>query len=539
MKRFFKTLIGLSIAALAITLISCSQPTGRNSDTGNGGITPSAPQETPIEKAFKELSVSPEKVFKQTNKVMLQTTTSVSGVTITWTASPEGYIETAGSDIGKIKKRDTEDKSITLTATAVKDGENKTKTFTVVVCAENTEPSAQDFAASLAIPSFVSSDMPLPKTVDGYTDATITWESADESIIKMEDDGSGPKGSIVLDIVDRKVKLTATVSYRGNTGTKNFDVTVGHVEEISPNPYDKYQFTGTEFISTEWYEGAIDEGYKYRYADVKTDSAGIKSAVFTRIADYRNGKWMTKQDIQAFINRALNDLKTLKNANSLTLSDFKTVMSALSGRDVTEDKDIFNAINKLPYHITPDTYEEFAELNEQEKTAKLKEYIPFMEKEADNDLIWTDNKFSPAPYSYSFIKKDENIIFQANVLYDSGKPWYKQDGEYACDETFELNPPNPVSIMSVCLYEKKRFLNIYELWIDFIKVTGSSGDKYHGEISYPALPPETINATLKNSPDETATVTITVNGDTMSASVKTGSDSEKTYILHFKGYELH
>ena len=406
MKRFFKTLIGLSIAALAITLISCSQPTGGNSDTGNGGITPSAPQETPIEKALKELSVSPEKVFKQTNKVMLQTTTSVSGVTITWTASPEGYIETAGSDIGKIKKRDTEDKSITLTATAVKDGENKTKTFTVVVCAENTEPSAQDFAASLAIPSFVSSDMPLPKTVDGYTDATITWESADESIIKMEDDGSGPKGSIVLDIVDRKVKLTATVSYRGNTGTKNFDVTVGHVEEISPNPYDKYQFTGTEFISTEWYEGAIDEGYKYRYADVKTDSAGIKSAVFTRIADYRNGKWMTKQDIQAFINRALNDLKTLKNANSLTLSDFKTVMSALSGRDVTEDKDIFNAINKLPYHITPDTYEEFAELNEQEKTAKLKEYIPFMEKEADNDLIWTDNKFSPAPYSYSFIKKD-------------------------------------------------------------------------------------------------------------------------------------
>jgi len=177
-----------------------------------------------------------------------------------------------------------------MATTAVKDGENKTKTFTVVVCAENTEPSAQDFAASLAIPSFVSSDMPLPKTVDGYTDAAITWESADDSIIKIEDDGSGQKGSIVLDIVDRKVKLTATVSYRGNTGTKNFDVTVGHVEEINLNPYDKYQFTGTEFISTEWYEGKIDEGYKYRYADVKTDSAGIKSAVFTRIADYRNGK---------------------------------------------------------------------------------------------------------------------------------------------------------------------------------------------------------------------------------------------------------
>ena len=244
MKNFIKNCIGLSIAALAITLISCSQPTG--------SITPSVPQETPVEKALKELSVNPKKVFKLTNKVTLPTTTSVSGVTITWAASPVDYIETAGADIGTIKKRDTEDKSITLTATAVKDGETGTKTFTVIVCAENTEPTAQGFADSLAIPSSVSSDMLLPKDIAGYT-AAITWKSDDDDIIKIDTVGGDEKGVITKDIVDRKVKLTAKVEYKSETVTKEFDVNVNHIEEISSDTSHsiyKYEFTGTEVTYT-------------------------------------------------------------------------------------------------------------------------------------------------------------------------------------------------------------------------------------------------------------------------------------------------
>ena len=398
MKNFIKNCIGLSIAALAITLISCSNI---GSGSENGGITPSVPQETPVEKALKELSVSPEKVFKLTDKVTLPTTTSVSGVTITWAASPEGYIETAGTDIGTIKKRDAEDKSITLTATAVKDGETGTKTFTITVCAENTEPSARDFADSLTIPSSVSSDMTLPKDVVGYT-AAITWISADENIIKIEDNGSDEKGVITKDIVDRKVKLTAKVEYKSETAIKEFDVNVSHIEEISFETSDsiyKYEFTGTEFIYTrvDKVSKEITSGYKYGYSEVEPKS---KKAVFIKTTSYMNGKWMTKQDFESLLNQGSAELNRLKNKNPLTLGDFKTFCSMMSEemKDATDDQ-IFRQLN-ISANGALGNKTDFDGLSPAAKTAKLKACISVFESSFLMQKALISTQFSPAFYRY-------------------------------------------------------------------------------------------------------------------------------------------
>ena len=432
MKNFIKNFVGLSIAALAITLISCSQPAGGNSDTGNGGITPSAPQETPVEKALKELSVSPKKVFKLTNKVTLPTTTSVSGVTITWAASPEGYIETAGTDIGKIKKRDTEDKSITLTATAVKDGENKTKTFTVVVCAENTEPSAQDFADALMISSSVSSDMTLPKDIAGYT-AAITWKSANESIIKIETVGGDEKGVITQDIVDRKVKLTAKVEYKSETATKEFDVNVSHIEEISSETSHsiyKYEFTGTEVTYTviNKDDNKISYGYKYGYSEVDPES---KKALFIKTASYMNGKWMTKQDFESLLNQLTVELNRLENKNPLTLGDFKTLVSMISEEmKDAPDEVIFTWLNGMSGGVLGEETD-FDGLSETEKTAKLKSCISVLKELFRMQEFLTSEQFSSARYTYDLMKKSDGTYeFSAKALYDSGKSWYEQKGDY-------------------------------------------------------------------------------------------------------------
>ena len=439
MKNFIKNFVGLSIAALAITLISCSQPAGGNSDTGNGGITPSAPQETPVEKALKELSVSPEKVFKQTNKVMLQTTTSVSGVTITWTASPEGYIETAGTDIGKIKKHDTEDKSITLTATAVKDGENKTKTFTVVVCAENTEPSAQDFADALMISSSVSSDMTLPKDIAGYT-AAITWESDDDDIIKIETVGGDEKGVITKDIVDRKVKLTAKVEYKSETATKEFDVNVNHIEEISSETSDsiyKYEFTGTEVIYTRFDKdkNKIRDGYKYGYSEVEPKS---KKAVFIKTTSYMNGKWMTKQDFESLLNQLTVELNRLENKNPLTLGDFKTLVSMISEEmKDAPDEVIFTWLNGMSGGVLGEETD-FDGLSEAEKTANLKLCISVLKELFRMQEFLASEQFSSALYGYDLMKKSDGTYeFSAKALYDSGKSWYEQHGSYKYHNALE------------------------------------------------------------------------------------------------------
>lgn len=523
MKNFIKNCIGLSIAALAITLISCSQPTG--------SITPSVPQETPVEKALKELSVNPKKVFKLTDKVTLPTTTSVSGVTITWTASPEGYIETAGADIGTIKKRDAEDKSITLTATAVKDGETGTKTFTVIVCAENTEPTARDFADSLTIPSSVSSDMLLPKDVAGYT-AAITWESDDDDIIKIETVGGDKKGVITKDIVDRKVKLTAKVEYKSETVTKEFDVNVNHIAEIISEAFNsiyKYEFTGTEFIYTviNKDDNKISYGYKYGYSEVDPES---KKAVFIQTASYMNGKWMTKQDFESLLKQMTVELNRLENKKPLTLGDFKTLVSMISEEmeDATDDK-IFAWLDTLTDLLGDKT--DFDKLSETEKTAKLKSCISVLKELFRMQEFLTSEQFSSARYTYDLMKKVDGTYekFSAKALYDSGKSWYEQKGDYNYEG--ESETIKWIELQG-CKIDSGIFL--------FLSLRKNDNKRYEtGNVPVPFNEGTSITLTGSEGSISVVITNITVSSaGTMTGDIGIDGDTAQSYTLNFDGMSL-
>lgn len=524
MKRLIKKIIGLSVIVPAIMLISCSNI---GSGSENGGITP---QETPVEKALKELSVSPEKVFKLTDKVTLPTTTSVSGVTITWAAIPEGYIETAGTDIGKIKKRDTEDKNITLTATAVKDGETGTKNFTITVCAENTEPSARDFADSLTIPSSVSSDMTLPKDVVGYT-AAITWISADENIIKIEDNGSDEKGVITKDIVDRKVKLTAKVEYKSETAIKEFDVNVSHIEEISSetsHSIDKYEFTGTEFIYTrvDKVSKEITSGYKYGYSEVDSE---LKKAVFIKNALYINGKWMTKQDFESLLNQGSAELNRLKNKNPLTLGDFKTFYSMMPGsKENPTDDDIFGFLS-VPGALGNKT--DFDKLSETEKTAKLKSCISVLKELFRMQEFLTSEQFSSARYTYDLMKKVDGTYekFSAKALYDSGKSWYEQKGDYNYEG--ESETIKWIELQG-CKIDSGIFL--------FLSLRKNDNKRYEtGNVPVPFNEGTSITLTGSEGSISVVITNITVSSaGTMTGDIGIDGDTAQSYTLNFDGMSL-
>ena len=525
MKRLIKKIIGLSVIVPAIMLISCSNI---GSGSENGGITP---QETPVEKALKELSVSPEKVFKLTDKVTLPTTTSVSGVTITWAAIPEGYIETAGTDIGKIKKRDTEDKNITLTATAVKDGETKTKTFTITVCAENTEPSARDFADSLTIPSSVSSDMTLPKTVDGYAAAVVTWTSADENIIKIEDNGSDEKGVITKDIVDRKVKLTAEVQYKSATAIKEFDVNVSHIEEISFETSDsiyKYEFTGTEVIytSADKANNKIHYGYKCGYSEVEPK---LKKAVFIKTALYLNGKWMTKQYIESLLNQILAELNRLKNKNPLTLGDFKTFYSIMPGsKENPTDDDIFGFLSVIG---ALGNKTDFDGLSEAEKTAKLKACISVFESSFLMQKALISTQFSPAFYRYELTKQsDGTYTFSAAGMYDSGKSWYEQNGRYDYDS-------ESGTIKWISLSGNKIDSGIF-LYLSLTKNDNKSYRTAGMGVRFNEGTPITLSGSDGSISVVITNITVSSAG-TMTANISIDGGAAQSYTLKFEGSNLN
>lgn len=577
MKHLIKTIFGLSIAALLTVFISCPQPAGPGGGSsgtvtpvpespggGNNGTVTPVP-ESPVEKALGELTVSPLKVYKHTAKLELSTT-SVPGVTITWTASPEGYINLeSGADFGKIIKREpaagTEKTEVTLTAKATKDGETKTKTFTVTVYPESAEPSAQDLADFLSLSSAVfSANVTLQKSVDGYPSSVVTWASADENIIKIETVGTELKGIIGYDLIDRTVKLTATVNYNSGIGTKEFNVTVDRVSEIKEeynendsegNPITfikKYEFTGTELVITETKkaDNVLRWGVKFAYTDVQTASDGTKTAVFQKTANYNNGSWKTSQqlleEMRNLINKMLTELEKLKNKSSLTLQDFRESFSRISDKNFNSmsDEEFFGLV-KGNIGLAC-SYEEFTAFSDADKSAKLKDGIertvPYLRQQLP---FLTMNNISPVVLcAYSFERGlDGKLAFAAISHYDSGKPWYDQKGMYIFDNT---ESPSPNTIKRITLSVGKNGPDTYDANIMIEKTDGSNNPKnYDGTTPYtPGDTSITTTLTERNNPSDTITVTISgipVPSDgTMSILVQIDGGTAQPYTLKFQGY---
>ncbi|WP_428770014.1 immunoglobulin-like domain-containing protein [Treponema sp. HNW] len=577
MKRLFKTIFGLSIAALLTVFISCPQPIGPGGGTNphtpsNPGTVPAVPSQTPVEKALAELTVSPLKVFKETTKVNLPTATSVPDVTISWTALPEGYINVeSGADLGKILKRETEDTEVTLTATATKDGETKTKTFKITIHPETAEPDAQALAAGLAIQPAVSADFTLPKTVSGYSAAAITWESADDKIIKIEEVSGQKKAIITYDLIDKAVTLTASIHYDdGNPDTpddaeKTFSVTVKRVEKITeehPDSISTYEFTGNEYIRihTDKLTGKIKSGTKYTYTDVQTAADGTKTALFTQTAIYQKtegeatGKWMTKtetlQEIQQYFNTALSKLAELKKKNLLKLENFQ-IFPGLGHADTREK--MFKNLQWFPDENNPlktYTFETFDDLEDAQESAELKKMLLIIEKFLNQNLpvqiAMTESMFGAYKCKYEFYKSGspETINFYTNILYNPAKPWYEQRGVYGF-----LNSASPVpagEIMGMDLSVRERDQNQYEASIDISISDGTNPSKnYNGPAPYTSGT-TAITATLQESEGSSGpSISVTISGinvdaaGKMTANVQIDTGAPQSLTLKFEGRPLN
>lgn len=563
MKHLIKTVFGLSIAALLTVFISCPQPAGPGG--GNSGTVTPVPK-TPVEKALGELTVSPVQVYNGTDKVDLPITTSIAGVTIEWTAEPADYIKTEDPDRGKILKREpvtgTEKTEVTLTAKATKDGEVKTKTFKIIIYPATVEPDAQALASSVACPASVSQDFTLQKSVDGYPSSVVTWASADDKIIKIES-GTDIKGIIGYDLIDRTVKLTATVNYNSGIGIKDFNVTVDRVSEIKEeyNHLDsegkpitvikKYEFNGTELVITETKkaDNVLQRGVKYTYTDVQTASDGTKTAVFQETANYINGSWKTSrqllEEVRNQINKMLTELEKLKNKSSLTLQDFREPFSRIfPNKDFNSMSDTeFFGLVKGNIGLAC-SYEEFTAFSDADKSAKLKDGIertvPYLRQQLP--LLTMNNVFPAVLCAYSFERDtDGKLAFATVSHYDSAKSWYDQKGMYIFDNT---ESPSPNTIRRISFRVGKNGPDTYDANIMIEKTDGSNNPKnYSGNTPY--TPRDTsITKTLTENHDPSDTIAVTISGitvssdGTMSTQVQIDGGTAQPYILKFQDYSF-
>ena len=556
MKHFIKTIFGLSIIALSVMLISCPQSV--NPGGGNSGTVTPVPK-TSVEKALGELTVSPVQVYNGTDKVDLPITTSVAGVTIEWMAEPADYIKTEDPDRGKILKRETEETEVTLTAKATDGSETKTKDFTITIHPATVDPDAQALASSLSCPVSVSQDFILQKSVDGYPTAVITWESADDKIIKIES-ASDIKGIISYDLIDRTVKLTATVHYNSGTGTKEFNVTVEHfankIKRENSKYVREYEFTGTELVITETKkdDNVLQRGVKYAYTDVNPES---KTAVFQKTARYdsRKGKWITSQDFlqeqKTLVMQALAELNRLKGLNPLKLRDFETLYSIIiADPQVATEEQLFGFVQ---YFLNiSETYEQFAPLPDGTKSTILKNGIPYAETQSNQFLssLTMENWFPSRRYIYSFNGSGMNLRFNTNLPYDNGKPWYEQKGGYDFQSSVQNNASHPApagTITFIYFRVNKSKSNTYSAYIAVHKADGSGNepqcDNRNNEVPFtPPNSPITTTLVEDGNPSNQLNVEIKNINDfsdgTMSAQVQIDGGAFESYELKFRGNSL-
>lgn len=105
---------------------------------------------------------------------------------------------------------------------------------------------------SLGNLSAVTNDLTLPTTFENIDGLTISWESSDDNVIDNEGKVTRPAAGED----DAVVILTATISYNGQTKTKEFEVTVLAETEEAEIEYEEYYKTGFEDVTKTEYKTA-------------------------------------------------------------------------------------------------------------------------------------------------------------------------------------------------------------------------------------------------------------------------------------------
>ena len=178
-----------------------------------------------IEEKLKHAGVQPLVISGTAAEVTLSGSEEV-----TWTSNQPAVIDVQGKHEGTCavtKPTGTASVSVILTATVTKAGLKKEKSFTVVVYPENSILDIDKLLTAIALPAETETDIPLPKTIDGIAETSITWQSDKADVLSIIDTSDGKvTGKITRKEQDETVGLTATLSYKGAERQKTFTVTV-------------------------------------------------------------------------------------------------------------------------------------------------------------------------------------------------------------------------------------------------------------------------------------------------------------------------
>lgn len=162
-------------------------------------------------------------------------TTGTYGSTIAWASSDASVVRADGA---VTRPAGADPVEVVLTATISRGAESATRDFTVTVLPDDdavTKARAAADALRVVHPDDVRGHLTLPGS--GLHDATVTWSSSDPAVVAAEGivhrpaHGSG----------DTSVTLTATVSVKDASVTRDFELTV---RELPPAaPYAGYAFS--------------------------------------------------------------------------------------------------------------------------------------------------------------------------------------------------------------------------------------------------------------------------------------------------------
>lgn len=555
-KRFL-SMAALLILALSAVFLVTACPTGTRPSSGSnsgGTLTPPAvsAEETELTALLGKISLNKAIITTAPETITISNfPPAAAGVTAEAASNNIELIEYEAPNQLKVKALPTETADVKITITLTKNGTSKSIDFTVKVFKSGETPSTEDYFDTLTIPTTVSDDFELPKELQNGT--PLAWSTENENIIKIENSGTNPKALIAFDIVERKVKLKATV----NGKTKAFEVTVLPVAKIEinniygPNTKKIYEFTQNSITIKYFQDNKLSRGTLYSYTldgENKKITATLKS-VFLR----ESGKWLTIEEFHNLtLDMNLTDLKnrlesidSLLSKDPITIADVKKVLHGTG-----TDEEFFN--DKLKRHLDME-YSQFILLNSQEQTEKIKEAL---RKQKDGEAQWlglylppgssTEDMLDaykkllqqrnaqekePHTYTYSIAKNSEgNLHFETKVVYNSSKPWYENRGHW--NYNHESSSPETSWIYSIGAEKTPSGtigggLSIKE---------NHNPKSYHGTITGSG-PSYTFNGSREDNPGEQITAIITDNKDgTIKVKVTSGGTAEST--LTFRGNPL-
>ena len=543
--------------------------TGGNSGGGNSGGTLTPPvvntEETELTALLGKISLDKTIITAAPESITISNLPeAATGVTAEIASNNTELIEYEAPDKLKVKKLPETTTEVKITITLSKNGTSKSRDFTVKVFKSGEAPAEDDYLAALTIPATVSDDFPLPKQLQNGT--SIAWSTENENIIKIENSGINQKAVIAFDIVERKVKLTATA----NGKTKAFEVTVLPVVKIEinniygPNTKKVYEFAQNRITIKQFRDNKLLHGILYSYT---LDGANKKiTAKLISLCLPEDNKWVTIEEYASlfvdmeltYIKNLLESIDSLLSKPTISIADLKEVLKNFSPEDISgyTDQEVFDRFLKDDIGME---YNEFIALSAEEQTEKLKTALKEYKKgwammfglpeNASTEAILAAYKQQlqqyaaqqikelkePHTYTYSIVKISEgNLLFETSVVYNPSKAWYENRGRWIYNH--ESSSPETSWISSVNVMETlngtiEGGLSIQE------NQGGSHNEKnYRGSITESGSS-YTFNGSREDNPDEkiTATITDNLNG-TIRIKVTEGGTAEST--LSFRGHSL-